>query len=130
MKNKLFVIGLMTMMFALSSTAQDKGAKSNNLDGKTYLVEMNMADGSKSTDHISFTNGIMESTECINYGFNKTKYKVSKDGNINATMKSNSEGLLKWNGKITEGVYSGTYLWVKEGQNDITVSFEGSEVKK
>ncbi len=100
-----------------------------NLDGKNFTVMT--VDKSKpdavEPEHLSFMDGYFDSEECHQYGFTKTEYKATKDGdniNFEATMTSDKEGKMIWKGMVMGDKIHGDVVWKKDGQDDIAYSFE------
>ena len=67
----------------------------------------------------------------MKWGFFATEYTYNvKDGNFSCFMTSEKEGKMTWKGKVEDNKFSGTILWVKAGQDDITMPFSGQETKE
>jgi hypothetical protein len=109
-------------------------ASTPTLDGRTFLIESFNPDGSKSgEEYIYFKNSTIEGSECNKYGYDKPTYTCEKSGEntiFKATMKSEKEGSLAWNGSIIGSTMTGTSLWSKAGQNAITITYKGKEITK
>lgn len=102
------------------------------LDGKQYKIDL-MKDGKlDSKETLVFENGMMDALECHQYGFSATRNNVKQAGDLITFMvisKSEKEGTMNWQGKVTGENIEGSVSWVKQGQATINYTFKGTEVK-
>jgi hypothetical protein len=98
-----------------------------SLDGKTFDVKAVTKDG-EGPDTLIFTDGTFESTDCRQYGFGPAKYTATGEGTVafTVTTTSEKEGKIAWTGKVDSDAISGSAVWSKDGQADITYTFSGS----
>ena len=69
------------------------------------------------TDELVFDEGTFHSRECHKIGFEKSAFKISRDGNeirFSALNISDKYGTLTWQGSIREGIVEARYVWKKK----------------
>lgn len=100
------------------------------LEGKQYTITLTAGGKAEPPEVLSFQNKTAESSECVKYGFLATPFSCTPqaDGSLafEMVMVSEKEGRMDWKGTATATQASGTVLWVKEGQADISYTFEGT----
>jgi hypothetical protein len=100
------------------------------LDGKQFKIELFVGGKSDSKETLIFDKGMMDPVDCHQWGFAATKYEGKKSAewsSFHATCKSDKEGTMVWQGKITADKIDGTVVWSKSGQDPITYTFNGKE---
>ncbi len=99
------------------------------LDGKTFEVTIREPSGKEETDRLIFADGTFDSPACHEWGFSAVPYQTyTEDGSLHFTaeMTSDEEGTIEWEGVVDGDEISGSYDWMKEGQDTITYSFSGT----
>ncbi|MFI5135791.1 MAG: hypothetical protein ACHQD9_08060 [Chitinophagales bacterium] len=124
---------LFTLSFILLlSTRGFSQAPQTVMDGKQYKIDL-MKDGKfDSKETLVFDKGMMDPIDCHQYGFSATRNNVKQAGDLITFMvicKSEKEGTMNWQGKVTGENVEGSVSWVKEGQATINYTFKGQEVK-
>lgn len=122
---KIFLFTMAVLLFGSAAMAQNQN---DPFEGKVFTIENFINGKFDNREDLTFESGTLEGSVCIQYGFEKAKYRVNKDGmatSFYSLMKSNEEGTLEWNGKYDGKVISGKCLWKKEGQDDILLTFRG-----
>lgn len=69
------------------------------------------------SDELVFDEGTFHSRECRKIGFEKSTFKISREGNeiqFSAVNISDKYGTLTWQGIIRDGVVEARYVWKKE----------------
>ena len=69
------------------------------------------------TDDLVFDEGTLHSRECQKIGFEKSTFKISREGDelqFSAVNVSPKYGTLTWQGVIRDGVVEARYAWKKE----------------
>ncbi len=99
------------------------------LEGKQYTITLTAGGKAENPEILSFKTGMVESSECLKYGFAAASFTCAgaSDGSLTfeTTMTSATEGVMKWKGTLTGSLAKGTVLWTKAGQADIYYTFEG-----
>lgn len=99
------------------------------MDGKQYIITLTAAGKAEPSEILSFKNKMVNSSECLQYGFAASTYTCTAvpDGSlaIETVMTSEKEGRMDWKFVATESQVRGTILWAKAGQADIAYIFEG-----
>ena len=135
MRRSIQLLMLAFVTFNLSANAQNTNTSAQNkasLDGKTFYVmghDVNHPEKPE-RDTIQFMNGKMSSNGCKQYGFKMSAYTATTaNGKTTFTCvcHSDKEGQISWSGSVDGKNISGTYLWHKEGQNDINYAFSGMQ---
>lgn len=127
--NTLSTIAMLWIFFS-ACHGQKTADEHSTIDGRSFLIESFSPDGNSiGKEMIYFKNGTIEGSKCNEYGYDKPKYTVDKDGKIRARMQSQEEGILQWTGEIVNNQFQGEALWIKKGQDDIIISFIGPEQK-
>jgi hypothetical protein len=112
-----------------SATSVAPSGHPTTLDGRSFRIET-MVDGrSEGQETVSFKNGQFESPECSKWGFGPAVYTSPDGRSFSATLMSDAEGRMDWQGTVDGKSISGGYVWKKAGQNDITYTFKGEEVR-
>ena len=96
-----------------SSAATFEGKLANGaLDGRTYVVQMVGADGKpQEKDDLTFAAGSFDSSSCRPFGFIKTAYTTTKDGDairFQAVAASTDYPMNHWEGTIRGDAIEGT----------------------
>ncbi|GEM_PF-2198334 len=112
------------------NTAKIKSLTCEQLDGKQYTITLTAGGKAEPSEILSFKNKMVESSECLQYGFAASTYTctAAPDGSlaIETVMASEKEGRMDWKFSANENQLRGTILWVKAGQADIAYTFEGA----
>jgi|GEM_PF-3697819 len=113
------------VVFAQSSNGSDPFA------GQTFTIDNYIGDHFENSEDLIFSNGQVEGSICVQYGFNLVDYRAWQDQqetwNFSCTMLSETEGKMDWKGTLEDGIISGTYLWTKAGQAPIAFIFSGKQ---
>lgn len=98
------------------------------LDGKKFSIEM-MKDGAlDSKETLVFEKGSMDPLQCHQYGFTAAAYQAKNTAEaytFKVITKSEKEGTMAWQGKITGDKIVGMVTWTKAGQDAIHYTFKG-----
>jgi hypothetical protein len=103
------------------------------LDGKKFSIQMMKGGALDSKETIVFDQGMMDPLDCHQYGFTAAKYEVKNSGGMytwHVITKSDKEGTMSWQGKITGDNIEGNVSWTKEGQAPINYTFKGTTAVK
>ena len=99
------------------------------LDGKKFSIELMKGGTLDSKETIVFDQGMMDPLDCHQYGFTAAKYEGKNSAGMytwRAVSKSDKEGTMSWQGKITGDKIEGNVSWTKEGQATINYTFKGT----
>ena len=122
----IFFFSILTAFTTQAFSQQMQAA----LDGKQYKIEL-MKDGTlDSKETLVFDQGTMDPLNCHQWGFTTSKYEAKNSGALSTfhvTCKSDKEGTMTWQGKVTGQEIEGTVVWDKTGQNAIRYTFKGKE---
>ena len=126
----LAVLILLTSLFIIGNTT-DNALAGESLDGRTFSIEVTEygGDSQPKDDVLIFKDGNFSSTDCKQYGFDEAIYEsATKGGTIlfEATTKSEKEGIIEWEGKVTGNNIAGNFMWTKQGQEPIFYTYKGS----
>ncbi len=102
------------------------------LDGKKFDITLMKNGTLDSKETLVFDKGMMDPLQCHQYGFAATDYQAKNAAGMStfrAICKSEKEGTMAWQGKITDGKIDGDVVWTKEGQDAIHYTFKGAEAK-
>lgn len=102
------------------------------LDGKKFTVQLMQGDKMDSKETIVFANGTMDPLDCHQYGFTATSYQAKNTAGMLTWVcitKSDKEGTMAWQGKISGDQIDGSVSWTKPGQAVINYTFKGTIVK-
>ncbi len=85
------------------------------LDGKVFVGEAGVKGkpADETNDIITFADGKFHSSVCDKWGFNKGSYQARPDGEatvFEVETVSETDGSLKWNGRLSGGVLEGTFV--------------------
>ncbi len=127
---------IITTIIALSLpfVSCSQSNKEVSIDGKTFTV-LSMEKGKPETavlETITFKSGMFDNLGCHIYGFADGKYTAEKNGdnyNFEATTTSAKEGTMMWKGMVMGDVLHGEMVWHKEGQADISYTFNSANIK-
>jgi hypothetical protein len=125
MKMKSFITAGL-LLFVIAVHAQQT---QNILDGKKFTIELMKGATLDSKETIVFDNGMMDPLDCHQYGFTAAKYEGKNSGGMytwRVVSKSDKEGTMAWQGKITGDKIGGSVSWTKEGQAAINYTFKGT----
>ena len=98
-------------------------------DGKRFSIELMKGGTLDSKETIVFDKGMMDPLDCHQYGFTAAKYEGKNSGEMytwRAVSKSDKEGTMAWQGKITGDKIEGNVSWTKEGQAPVNYTFKGT----
>jgi len=130
MKSKIFILLSITVLFAAKVFAQDAQGP---LDGKQFKIELFKDGNSDSKETLVFDKGMMDALECHQWGFTAAKYEGKNSSGVSSfhsTAKSEKEGTMVWQGKITADKIEGTVVWSKSGQDPIKYTFQGQQAQQ
>lgn len=100
-----------------------------SFDGKVFTIDNYIGEKFDNTEDLTFENGYVEGSICVQYGFEKAKYtSTNEEGKLetfSCTMLSKEHGKMVWKGEIKEENIGGSYVWTKEGQDPIVYTFKG-----
>ena len=104
----------------------------NVLDGRTFAIERSVNGKVDSKETLVFDKGMMDPLDCHQWGFTAATCQAKQSGQMatfRVVCKSEKEGTMAWQGKVTGEVIEGSVVWSKEGQDAINYTFTGKEVK-
>ena len=131
MKTKILFF-VLTLAFAGIQLSYAQ-AQQSALDGRKYKIDF-MKDGkTESVETLIFNNATLETPDCAKYGFTSGKAYVKQTQDYytwSATLKSEKEGVMGWQGSVKGETIEGTCMWRKEGQQSISYTFKGTAVKE
>ncbi|MCY7409650.1 MAG: hypothetical protein LH473_05200 [Chitinophagales bacterium] len=123
---------IFTFTLILSFTAIKAQQIVGALDGKSFAIEL-MKDGKlDSKETLVFEKGMVDPLDCHQYGFTSTAYQAKNAAGMStwaAYCKSDKEGTMSWQGKVTGDRIEGTVVWSKDGQSRINYTYSGVLIK-
>jgi len=124
---QLFVL-LLFSAFTYSSTVYAQTTQ--GLDGKSFAVKTwdTTNTNLRTPETLEFVDGKADAPVCHMYGFVAAPYNVyEKDGKtyFDFVSISKKEGELRFTGSIEGTDIKGSYVWIKEGRDDLQYNFEG-----
>lgn len=127
---RFICVALITMMFAPQYSCSQ--SKTNHLDGKQFTIVTMEKDKpvTAAIEHGVFDAGTFNTIECARWGFEKGAYTSKAKGDEitwESTLKSSTEGIMIFTGKVAGEKLEGTMVWKKDGQQDIHYVFESGE---
>ncbi|MBK8501464.1 MAG: hypothetical protein IPL46_04220 [Saprospiraceae bacterium] len=126
--NPAFVLLLSSTLMPINAQPGDN----TSIDEQSFEIKMydiNIPDQLQD-DLLTFKGGKLDSQSCQPYGFKPSKYDSTKQDNkikFTCTCRSDQEGLMIWNGTISNKSISGDVAWQKDGQKTINYKFNGSK---
>jgi hypothetical protein len=126
------ILGICSLLVILSffvlSGALPASAQGGALDGKTFVGKLGEKGKKADKDEFIFKDGTFESKACEKYGFGTAPYTTTASGHT-TTFKaetSNDKGdKMKWEGKVTGILISGTTTLYQEGKAPVIYWFKG-----
>jgi hypothetical protein len=120
---------MLTLMMATSMAFASNPAAP--LDGKSYSISVVGSPNYDlmTPDHLVFKAGKADAPMCHMYGFYATPYVTNeKDGmtSFSFICESKTEGSVYFSGVVTDSCIVGTYIWKKNGREDLEYKFEGT----
>jgi hypothetical protein len=125
---------LLVMAWAAWAAFVPAAQAQSELDNKTFVVMQTDPSGAASggnVDVLIFNAGMFESVACRMWGYTPASHTAeavtSAEGGtaFTSTTTSPSEGSISWSGTVYADRVVGTATWHKEGQDDVTWTFEG-----
>jgi hypothetical protein len=116
MKTMLTGLALVLCISAVACAPAETGARPTTttsaelVDGRGFLAEASLPDGSKISSELSFAKGVFDSSACEKMGYSAGPYIARRDGDaiaFRAQMKG-KDGVETWNGRIVGDVVEGT----------------------
>jgi hypothetical protein len=105
-------------LFPASATGSDDDPVLALLEGKTFVGGTGpMNEPGDSEDEVGFRNGRFLSISCSRWGFDPAAYQatIQMDGiHFKSLAKSPKHGQILWQGIVSGGTITATYLWTKE----------------
>ena len=100
--------------------ATHAGAQTAPLDGKAFVAEAGEKGkaADEKNDIISFKDGKFHSSACDQYGYGKSDYKSSAQGDaiaFEAETSSDKDGRLVWKGNVRGDVIEGSFTHYRKG---------------
>ncbi len=125
MKTTTLILAIILCSFTTALKAQQvMGA----LDGKSFTIEL-MKDGKfDSKETLVFEKGMVDPLDCHQYGFTSATYQAKNAAGLTtwaASCKSDKEGTMSWQGKVTGDRIEGTVVWSKDGQSRVNYTYTG-----
>ena len=103
------------------------------LDGNKYKIDF-MKDGkTESTETLIFQGSKLQTPDCAKYGFTDglAYVKPTKDYfTWSSSVKSETEGVMAWQGSVKGENIEGTCVWRKAGQDPTNYTFKGTLIKE
>ena len=101
------------------------------LDGKRFSITIVSSndDNMKTPEELIFRGGKVDAPVCHLYGFQAASYQTVNNAGVisfSFTNDSEDEGTLYFTGMVNGEKICGTYLWKKEGREDLVYRFEGA----
>lgn len=127
---RFICVALITVLFAPQYSCSQ--SKTNHLDGKQFTIVTMEKDKpvTAAIEHSVFDAGTFNTIECARWGFEKGPYTSKTKGDETtweSTLKSSTEGIMIFTGKVKADKMEGTMVWKKEGQQDIHYVFSSGE---
>lgn len=122
---------LLTFLLFLASRSFSQMVQ-NPLDGKTFAIELSLNGKVDSKETLVFDKGMMDPLDCHQWGFSASACQAKQSGSMytfRVISKSEKEGTMAWEGKVTGNSIEGTVVWTKTGQDNINYTFNGKEIK-
>jgi hypothetical protein len=104
--------------------AETTAARTNLIEGRKYVADAVLPDGTPITSELTFANGLMDSSACAKMGFQAGRYTVSQEGNVivfRAQLTTKDGKSEVWTGRIDGDSISGDCV----GPDGTKVSFKG-----
>ena len=104
--------------------AETTSAQSAALDGKKYVAQAVLPDGTPVTSELSFAGGMFDSSACEKLGFRRGRYTVTQSGDVvtfRAELRTSDGRSEVWTGRIEGNVITGDCV----GPDGTKVSFQG-----
>lgn len=131
MKTTTTLFFILTFAFAGLQLAHAQDQQSP-IDGRKFKIEL-MKDGKlESTETLIFVNSQLQTPDCAKYGFTEGRAYVKPTNDyftFGATLNSDKEGAMAWQGSVKGDKIEGTCVWRKGGQGAINYTFKGTEIK-
>lgn len=103
------------------------------MDTISYTVAMYIGKDRDSYQTLSFTQQNMTFSEAERYGFKPETYKRKQKNDSTWTFlvvsKSAKNGIMTWEGTVTNELIEGTCIWTRKVENPVNYTFKGREVK-
>lgn len=109
---------------AQSRPAQTTSAQTSLLEGRKYVADAVLPDGTPITSELTFVNGKMDSSACAKLGFEAGSYTVSQEGDVvifRAQLRTKDGKTEVWTGRIVGDSISGDCV----GPDGTKISFKG-----
>ncbi len=122
--NKIPFLAVSALLLTACSTARPV-----SLDTSSYLVDLAPDGGQGSPDHLVFGPGGFESTACRGYGFRRSEYHASRDGDTTSfeAVAHNIDGATThWRGTITGEAIAGTMLMTDTSGTKSSFRYRGT----
>ena len=111
-------------------SADEQGAGSGPLDGRRFVGETGEAGAEHgSPAEFVFEGGRFDPLACHPLGFSAAPYQATAESgavHFKAETLSETEGRMRWTGKVEGDRIEGTVLWLKTGQAPIERWFSGT----
>jgi hypothetical protein len=131
MFSKIIVVSALSILAAACSPSQvasrpaeTTSAQASVLEGRKYVADAVLPDGTPITSELTFTNGLMASSACAKLGFEAGRYTASKEGDVvtfRAELHTKDGRTEVWTGRIVGDVITGDCV----GPDGTKISFKG-----
>lgn len=115
--------------FLLTLTVSAQVNSPDPFAGNTYRIDNYVGDHFENSEDLIFSNGQVEGSICIQYGFYLVDYTAWQNEadvwEFSCSMVSEEHGKMDWKGIQSEDGISGSYVWIKAGQDPIDFTFTG-----
>jgi hypothetical protein len=115
-----FIAFLPFVVVLWGMAAQAQGTPSGMLDGKSFAGDIgDKGKPAVGKEVMSFKDGKMVSSACVNLGFAGFPYKATKKGDMiefEASASNPKEGTLSWKGTVSGDTLNATSVWTRPGQ--------------
>ena len=110
---------LLAAFAAAAFAAEETGGGSGPLDGRRFVGETSEAGAEHgSPEEFVFQDGRFDPLACHQYSFSATPYQATAEGGavrFKAETLSETEGRMRWTGKVEGDRIEGMVLWIKTG---------------
>jgi len=123
MKIRSFLV-VIALFGCIASYAQQSG-----LDGRQFKILLATTGTADTKETLVFDNGMMDPLDCHQWGFTATAYQAKNAAGMSTfrvICKTEKEGTMSWEGKVTGDTIEGSVSWKKEGQAPIYYTFKGT----
>ena len=107
-----------------SAPAQTRSAQASLLEGRTYVTDAPLSDGTAIRSELTFANGMLDSSACAKLGYLPGAYRVSFEGDtivFRAQLRATDGRSEVWTGRIVGDSMTGYSV----GADGFKIAFTG-----